>query len=227
MTPAMLKQKAKIMFNPLRSKPALIVSAILLFQAGLLYSSIRPENLPMSRPLAQVPASLGPWQLVQESPVDQETQDILQADDLLNRVYVSGNRAASLFVAAFRTQRTGKAPHSPKNCLPGSGWEPLSSGMVAIDVGLPSPVTVNRYTISHGGDRAVVLYWYQSRDRVIASEYNAKFWTVVDAIRLNRTDTALVRVLVPVIDHDENTAAGTAYAFVQSVFSTLKSYLPA
>lgn len=215
------------MFNPLRSKPALIVSAILLFQAGLLYSSIRPENLPVSRPLAQLPAELGSWSLVQENAVDQETQDVLQADDLLNRVYISGNRAASLFVAAFRSQRTGKAPHSPKNCLPGSGWEPLSSGMATIDTGLGTPITVNRYIISHGNDRAVVLYWYQSRDRVIASEYTAKFWTVADAIRLNRTDTALVRVLVPVADHDEDTAAQTAYAFVRSFFGTLKSYLPA
>jgi EpsI family protein len=174
-----------------------------------------------------VPAQFGDWRLLQEAAVDKETEDVLQADDLLNRVYGSGRQQAGLFVAAFRTQRTGKAPHSPKNCLPGSGWEPLTSGTAAVEVGLSAPIEVNRYVISHGNQRAVVLYWYQSRDRVIASEYKAKFWTVADAIRLNRTDTALVRVLVPVAGRDEEGATKTAYAFVRSFFGTLKSYLPA
>jgi EpsI family protein len=207
--------------------PALIAASILVLQGGLLYSSIRPELVPESRPLAQVPADFGAWHLEQESAVDKETQDVLQADDLLSRVYRSGTSEAGLFVAAFRTQRTGKAPHSPKNCLPGSGWEPLTSGFADVDVGLGAPIGVNRYVISHGNQRAVVLYWYQSRDRVIASEYKAKFWTVADAIRLNRTDTALVRVLVPVIEGDEDAATQKAYSFVHSFFGTLKAYLPA
>jgi len=215
------------MLNYLKSTPALAVSAILLLQAGLLYSSIRPEVVPGSRPLSEVPAQLGAWRLDKEIPVDAETQAVLNADDTLNRIYDSGVREAALFIAAFRTQRNGKAPHSPKNCLPGSGWEPLASSLAAVDVGLAAPIQVNRYIISHGNDRAVVLYWYQSRDRVIASEYSAKFWTVADAIRLNRTDTALVRVLVPVVDRDEDRAGKTAYGFVQSFFGMLKSYLPA
>jgi EpsI family protein len=214
-------------FNSLKSTPALVVTLVLLIQAGFLYSSIRPEVLPDSRPLSQVPVEFGYWQMKQEGVVEKEIQDVLQADDLLNRVYASGGRAAGLFVAAFRTQRTGKAPHSPKNCLPGSGWEPLMSGTAAIDVGAGAPIKVNRYVISHGEERALVLYWYQSRDRVIASEYAAKFWTVADAMRLNRTDTALVRVLVPIADRDEEGAANTAFAFVQSFFGILKGYLPA
>jgi EpsI family protein len=215
------------MSRSLKSAPALAVTLILVFQGVLLYSSIRQEIIPDSRPLAQAPVEFGSWRLQHESPVDKDTQDVLQADDLLSRVYRSGNTEAGLFVAAFRTQRTGKAPHSPKNCLPGSGWEPLTSGTAAVDVGLSAPIEVNRYVISHGNQRAVVLYWYQSRDRVIASEYKAKFWTVADAIRLNRTDTALVRVLVPVADRDEDAATRTAYQFVQSFFGALKAYLPA
>jgi EpsI family protein len=211
----------------LKSTPALVATVFLLAQAAMMYSSIRTEVIPESRPLASVPANLGGWQLKQEGVVEQEVQDILKADDLLNRVYSSGPRDAGLFVAAFRTQRTGKAPHSPKNCLPGSGWEPLSSGETSIDVGEGAPIVVNRYIISHGNDRALVLYWYQSRDRVVASEYRAKFWTVADSIRLNRTDTALVRVLVPVVDRDEDRAANTAVEFVRSFFGTLRGYLPA
>ncbi len=209
----------------LTSTPVLVVTAVLLLQTGVMYSSIRPEVIPEGRPLASVPADLGPWHLKQEGVVEQEVMDILNADDLLNRVYVSGNHEVALFVAGFRTQRTHKTPHSPKNCLPGSGWEPLASGEDSIDVGLAAPIVVNRYVISHGDERALVLYWYQSRDRVVANEYKAKFWTVADSIRLNRTDTALVRVLVPVVNRDEDGAAKTAEDFVRSFFSTLKVYL--
>jgi EpsI family protein len=138
----------------------------------------------------------------------------------------TGQGAASLFVAAFRTQRNGKAPHSPKNCLPGSGWERISAGEITIDVGRAAPITVNRYVVAYGSQRDLVLYWYQSRDRVVADEYKAKFWVMADAIRLNRTDTALVRVIVPVSNRDETKAQATATDFVKSFYSTLLNYLP-
>ena len=176
-----------------------------------------------------MPQTLGSWKLAQEGVVEPEIQEILKADDLLNRVYVdtSARSGANLFIAAFRSQRNGKAPHSPKNCLPGSGWTPLNSSDFSIDVGQGAPIVVNRYIIAHGDDREVVLYWYQSRDRVVASEYKAKFWVMADAIRLNRTDTALVRVVVPIINRDEAAATQSAVKFVQSFYGTLRHFLPA
>ena len=177
--------------------------------------------------LSQFPVSLGSWKLLQEGVVDADTQAVLKADDLLNRYYSTGSAGANLFVAAFRSQRNGKAPHSPKNCLPGNGWTPLDSGEESIDVGRGLPIRVNRYVVAHGDERSLVLYWYQSRDRAIASEYKAKFWVVVDAMRLNRTDTALVRVVVPIVDRDEAAADKSAADFVRSFYAALRQYLPA
>jgi len=199
---------------------------LIVLQGALIYSAVRPEAIPVGRSLSMLPGTLGSWKLLQEGVIDQETRDILKADDLLNRFYSSGNQGANLFVAAFRSQRNGKAPHSPKNCLPGSGWTPLNSGTVAIDVGRAMPIVVNRYVVAHGDDRSLVLYWYQSRDRAIASEYTAKFWVVVDAMRLNRTDTALVRVVVPIVNRDEDAAAKSATDFVKAFYGTLREYLP-
>jgi EpsI family protein len=199
---------------------------LIVLQGALIYSAVRPEAIPVGRSLSMLPGTLGSWKLLQEGVIDQETRDILKADDLLNRFYSSGNQGANLFVAAFRSQRNGKAPHSPKNCLPGSGWTPLNSGTVAIDVGRAMPIVVNRYVVAHGDDRSLVLYWYQSRDRSIASEYTAKFWVVVDAMRLNRTDTALVRVVVPIVNRDEDAAAKSATDFVKAFYGTLREYLP-
>jgi EpsI family protein len=174
------------------------------------------------------PKTVGPWQLEQEGVIDQETQDVLKADDLLTRVYVdpATNEAASLFIAAFRSQRNGKAPHSPKNCLPGNGWTPLNEREIRIDVGTAAPIPVNEYVVQHGESRSVVLYWYQSRDRAVANEYKAKFWVIADAIRYNRTDTALVRVVVPIINRDTDTAEHSAIGFVKTFYHPVRQFLP-
>src|SRR5436309_8278266 len=102
-----------------------ILSAALLLQAALFYGTSRGENVPNVRPLRDFPREMGGWIMAQEGYVDAETQAVLKADDTLTRSYANLKYAArpSLFVAYFQTQRTGKAPHSPKNCLPGSGWE--------------------------------------------------------------------------------------------------------
>jgi len=219
----------------LNSRAARIVTALLVLQAALLYSAIRPEMLPPSRPLESMPTTLGSWHQVQTGVIEQEVLDVLKADDILNGEYCPSNSTdcastgmgrAGLFVAAFRTQRTGKAPHSPKNCLPGSGWERVSSGEIAIDVGRAAPITVNRYVVAYGSQQDLVLYWYQSRDRAVANEYKAKFWVMADAIRLNRTDTALVRVIVRLVNRDDAKAQATATDFVKSFYSTLLDYLP-
>lgn len=207
-----------------------ILSIVLLAQAGLFYGFSRHENVPAHKPLKLFDLGSSSWSLVQDVDLDQETLDVLKADDILSRVYQNRRTGelATLFVAFFDTQRTGKAPHSPKNCLPGAGWAPSQSGMINIAVpGLPDPIRVNRYIVSRGQDQSVVLYWYQSHNRVIASEYTAKIYTVLDSIRYNRSDTALVRVIVNVSDGNTQKALHTAESFVQTFFEPLKEWLPA
>lgn len=214
----------------LHSKSARILTLVLLLQAGVFYGFSRSENLPFHRPLQQFSFGSTAWTMVQDAPLDKETLDVLKADDILSRVYQDrkDGAMASLFVAFFETQRTGKAPHSPKNCLPGTGWVPTVSGMIDIPVpGQSNPIQVNRYVVARGSNQSLVLYWYQARNRVIASEYEAKIFTVTDAIRYNRTDTALVRVVVPVQNGNVQLATDTAISFVQSFFEPLKDYLPA
>ena len=226
----------------LNSTAARVVTLFLILQGAILYSSVRREVIPVSHPLALLTKSAGDWRFVEDDVVDQESRDILKADDLLLRSYknVSTGRGASLFVAAFQSQRNGKAPHSPKNCLPGSGWTPEIQDEYQIDVGAAAPITVNRYVVQHADQRMLVMYWYQSRDRSIANEYTAKYYVMVDAIRLNRTDTALVRVTVPMEGSTSNSnnedaaahraaedsATRTAADFIRSFFGPLRQQLP-
>ena len=214
----------------LNSKSVTILSLVLLAQASVFYGFSRSEKIPVRQPLSEFSLADTNWKMLEDVQIDQESLDVLKADDILSRLYQNTNtgRVANLFVAFFETQRTGKAPHSPKNCLPGAGWVQERSGTV--DVAIPgeaAPIHVNRYIVSRGQNQSVVLYWYQARNRTIASEYAAKFFTVADAIRYNRSDTALVRVVVVVDGRGPDQAEQAAVDFVKSFFEPLKHYLPA
>lgn len=214
----------------LSSRVAVTLTAVLLVQGGVFYATAtRPERTPEVMPLRYFPATLGPWQTSQDLPIEQEILDVLRSDDTLNRVYVnpSTGAAANLFVAYFKTQRAGATPHSPKNCLPGTGWEPVEiPGTASIDVpGRSTPIVVNRYIVARGDQQSVVLYWYQSHDRIIASEFSAKFWLISDAIRYRRSDTSLVKVVVPVRG-ETDVALRNAVDFVKAAFPALQKQLP-
>jgi EpsI family protein len=213
----------------LRDKYARVLTLVLLLQAGVYYAvASRGELTPAAAPLAVFPAAVEQWQMLRDLPLEKEVQDVLKADDTLNREYANpeGNGSAYLFVAFFKTQRYGQAPHSPKNCLPGSGWEPTESDVISISVpGRGSPIVANKYVVAYGDQKSVVLYWYHSHNRVIASEYWAKFWLVADAIRYRRSDTALVRIVVAVRNNDTKAAADTGVRFIQSLFPSLTRQL--
>jgi EpsI family protein len=206
------------------------LTAALLLQSALFYGFSRTEPAPKARPLSQFSMASANWHKVNEYQMDQETRDVLNADELLSASFgqASTGRQADLLVAYFQTQRNGKAPHSPKNCLPGSGFDAIQNTTIDIPIsGEALPIHVNKYIVARGDNRSVVLYWYQSRSRVVASEYMAKIYTMWDAVRTNRTDTALVRVVVPVQQGDTGAAEDLAVSFVRDLFEPLKHYLPA
>ena len=214
----------------LKGKPAIALTAVLLAQGTLYYATAsRSELASPVAPLRNFPAAFGSWRLYQDAPVEKEIQEVLKADDTLNRVYVDSSRGAQawLFIAYFKTQRASAAPHSPKNCLPGSGWEPVETpGAIPIAVaGRQAPIFVNRYLVARGDAKSVVLYWYQSHNRIIASEYVAKLWLIADSIRYRRSDTALIKVVVPAAG-DPELAVHTATVFVQAVFPLLAAQFP-
>ena len=201
-----------------RNVPALLLSALIAVQGAAFYGvSRRTEMLPASKPLAEFPERIGGWHMVREGVIDQDEKDILRADDYLTRQYAGpAGKQASLFVAYFRSQRAGQTPHSPKNCLPGAGWTWSVADLMEVAVpGRAQPIAINHYAVSKGDERAVVLYWYQSHGRVVASEYRAALFTAWDALRYNRTDTELVRVASPV------TRDGVE--FIQAFFPHLQS----
>jgi EpsI family protein len=117
--------------------------------------------------------------------------------------------------------------HSPKNCLPGSGWSFESSQYVTINDMDGKPHQVGEYIIANGNNRQFVIYWYQAHGRSVANEYKAKAYLVSDAIRMNRTDGALVRVITPVLGSNGVPAAKQrAEGFVAELIPQLPRFIP-
>jgi len=162
----------------------------------------------------------------QEQQLPEEIVRFVGVSDYTNRIYFRpAEPPVQLYVGYYATQRTGETMHSPKNCLPGAGWDPISAGYATIPLTTTRQIVVNDYIIQKDLSKQMVLYWYQGRGRVIASEYAGKFWTVADAISRNRTDGALVRLVTP-MDDSEAKARTRLISFAQSLFPNLDAIIP-
>ena len=213
----------------------IVVATCLLGASVYLAEASRAEVLPPREPLGLLPMSVGGWIGHREPDFTPDILAILGVDDYVTRIYVQDQQPVGLYVGYHTSQRQGDTIHSPLNCLPGAGWQPVDVGRAIIPVkGAPgaanvtTPVEVNRVIIAKGLDRQLVLYWYQSHRRVVAGEYRAKIFTVLDSVRYNRTDAALVRVISPIAESDVQAreAERRATTFVQDLFPLLGPHLP-
>ena len=192
------------------------IVALLAGTALLLYARGNSDFIPVSEPLSQMPRTIAGW-WGNDVPIDQETLDVLGAGDFLSRVYIHGGQEPpiGLFVGYFPTQRTGVTIHSPKNCLPGSGWSFESEQYVNLNDANGKVHRVGEYIIADGENRQFVIY------------YLAKIYLVADAIRLNRTDGALVRVTMPIDGNEGMPAArARAEAFTAQLMPMLPRFIP-
>jgi EpsI family protein len=205
-----------------------LLVVLLAATGGVLHEHEKPEVVPPRRPLSVFPMQIAGWQGT-DIPLGQGVLDVLGPGEFLMRDYRSVTAAApvNLFIAYFPSQRTGDTIHSPRNCLPGSGWTALESGRLDVRNADGTTMSVNRYIVAKGLSRALVLYWYQAHGRETPSEYVAKIRLVEDAMRLNRTDGAMVRIVVPFeAQSDLPTAQKTALAFLARIQPLLDRYIP-
>ena len=212
----------------------LVTSLLFLAGAGYIAHATVAEVVPPRSSMATLPIRVGVWQGQPAPTMSAKVIAVLGVDDYVDRQYFSQTEPyVGLYVGFYKSQRQGDTMHSPLNCLPGAGWQPVKQERTTFSVpdegGRQRPITINQFVIQKGLDRLMVLYWYQSHGRVIASEYTSKIHMVYDAIRLNRTDAAMVRVVTPITGPgaaDEAAAAARAKQFVQELFPSLSNVLP-
>lgn len=209
-------------------KRFLPVALLLAATALALGARDRERVLPPHRELPSFPMQVGTWQ-GRDLAFSQEELEVLGPGQFLLRNYVnsSSTGVVNLYIAFFPSQRRGDTIHSPKNCLPGSGWAPAESSRISIDGPDGTAMSINRYIVVNGDNRDLVFYWYQAHGRVTPSEYWAKIFLVADAVRMNRTDGALIRILTPIAGlQDEDSAQERAHEFLRLILPMLDTYIP-
>ena len=213
------------MFDLNRSMRLWITAGILVGAFALLRTASHGEPIVARQPLRELSYTLENW-TGEEHPLQKQIVQAVMVSDYTNRVYLNPEGAlVQLYIGYYASQRTGDTIHSPKNCLPGAGWEPIHSGYARISLRDGRQIVVNEYVIQQDQNKQLVFYWYQGRGRIIASEYAGKFWMVADAIYRNRTDGALVRLTTPLNDGVEN-ARARLVNFTQVLFPHLDDLLP-
>ena len=188
------------------------VVLLLAVTALILHSRGDSDRMVPRESLQHMPETIGDW-TGEDLPMAEDVLAVLGKGDFLNRLYSrsqqtmnvslptessGANLPIGVFIGYFPTQRTGQSIHSPQNCLPGAGWTFDSRNYVTLTDTTGKNYKVGEYVISNGESRQFVIYWYQAHGRSIPNEYIARAYMVADAIRMDRTDGALVRVITQV-----------------------------
>jgi len=175
-----------------------------------LADSRQPDSL--VRPLAAIDREILGWRSLEDDTLPGDILQILVPSAYLSRVYQKDKSQLGLFIAYYAQQRAGESMHSPKVCLPGNGWEIVRQGSADI-VAAGHSTTINQYHIEHSGRQMLALYWYQSRRRIVASEYVGKLLLIKDAVTSGYTSGSVVRITV----NDDPWSAGEALQFAEKL----------
>lgn len=179
------------------------------------------------KPFSEFPTKIGPWSGT-VGRYDRRIYDVLGVDDSFLCDYrAPDGRQIQLYIGYYNSQKKGDLIHSPKNCMPGAGWNITRTSIEKLSLAGANPgkTKIARLILEKGAEKQIALYWFQSRGRVISSEYWQKIYLVWDAIIKSRTDGSFVRLIAPIRETEAET---TRYMeeFAQELFPILGQYLP-
>ena len=197
----------------------------MLFTAILLGFLSNPEIIKPNKSFDSFPLKIGKWQGI-KSQFDQKIYDIVGVDDSILANYRSPQgESINLYVGFYQSQKEGDLIHSPKNCMPGSGWNITDTFIETINFTKNDSKNVIKLILQKGSEKQIVLYWFQSRGRIISSEYMQKIWLVIDSITKHRTDGSFVR-LISMATKNEQESLNLLKEFAKNIYPSLNEYIP-
>ncbi len=209
--------------------PRFLAAGILLVATAMfLRARSRPEVLPPHKPLDTFPLQIGNWKGVNVA-IPKWALEVLGSGEFVERNFtLSPNEpSVDLYIAYYPSQKTGSSMHSPQNCLPGSGWTPVAFKRVRVEGPGNRLVPVNRYVLSKGLDRILVIYWFQQHGRIVASEYWSRLYLIEDSIRMNRSDGAMVRLVTHLTNRESiDSGQKRLISFMRQVDPVLSTFVP-
>lgn len=188
-------------------------------QAATTDALIKPERAQF----ASITSEFPDWR-TEIRPIDADVAETLGADDAIVLNLVSPEGEFYNFYAAYLdSQRDGRSWHSPRQCIPGGGWQITDHQILNRETADGRQMTFNRLLIENRNHRQLVYYWYDQRGRKIANEFTMKFWLLFDAVFKNRSDGAMVRLMTPITDE---TGVAAADAKLSGMVEQLEEFLP-
>ncbi|PID78169.1 MAG: EpsI family protein [Deltaproteobacteria bacterium] len=208
-------------------KRAFIIIIIIGFSFLLLKFAEKSEIVRPNQNFDLFPEKIGVWSGKKEY-FDNRVYDVLGVDDSVFINYKNTeNKFIQLYIGFYQSQKKGDLIHSPKNCMPGAGWNIVESVIEKVRIeSLGKDIKVIKLILKKGRAEEVMLYWFHSRGRIISSEYMQKIWLVIDSITKGRTDGSFVRFIAPVYDGKEKEATALLKSFINQVYPYLKEYIP-
>lgn len=234
--PSIAGQLGKV--TPDRSGPAtvaahgsLVAGVAFVGLAALAAPTVATEEFPVParQALLEFPLRLAEWQ-GSSTAMERQYLEALQLDDYVLADFLGADRRPiNVYVAYYQSPKKGRSSHSPKQCIPGGGWEITSFEPLRLTqpAGAQGALAVNRLVIQKGGQKQIVYYWFKQRDRWITSEYAVKWWLFWDALTRHRSDGALVRLVSSIYEGEtEATVDGRLQAMAGLVAPELTRYVP-
>lgn len=208
-------------------KHTIIACAFMIFTTVFLNYVHSSENIHPNQPLSTFPTQFSEWKGIKQR-FDDKIYEKLGVDDYHLATYSApGGKQVQLYIGFYQSQREGDIIHSPKNCMPGVGWKIIDSSIEELNVPETkyNSIKVIRFKIKNGIHEQMVLYWYQSRGRIISSEYLQKIYLILDSITRKRTDGSFVRLIAPLHGNEEQTTQ-TLKEFAKKILPILTEYIP-
>ncbi len=195
----------------------LIVSALLLLTAGLVRYYPFQVDVPLVKPLADLPLDFSGWQ-GRGGTFPEAIEKNLGVSEYVSREYGRGDDRIGVYIGYYRSQRAGEQIHSPRHCLPGGGLEVVWEQVTNRQIQGYGPLRAVAALYRNGTDGALFLYWYRMRDDHITNEYLLKLVMIWNSLAHQRNEAMFVRLSAP--------ASGDVAAAAASIDRFLKDFLP-
>lgn len=202
-----------------------VVFLLLAAAAGFIHFH-QEATIPTNRPLLEIPSHHLEWRMTSEIRFDPKTLEVLKPTDYVSRVYQGENGERVTFYVGYHSGGKESGPiHSPKHCLPGSGWSCLLERQDTVQIwDVPLPLVRSVY---QRGDQSkeLFLYWFQVRGKSLTNEYALKISEILNSILYNRKDAAFIRISIPFQENEEK-AFATGSRFIRDFYPFIKEFLP-
>lgn len=182
-------------------------------------------DVPINKSLDQFPKKIGDWTMTGQARFDERVLAVLLPTDYLSRSYVdSKGHKLSLYIGFHNGGPKSGPIHSPKQCLPGSGWNRVNEVVRNVQVKEQSIPYVSAI-YQKDSEKQLFLYWFQVRDQIVTNEYALKLAMIKNSVLSNRRDSAFIRLSV-MATANEKQATEVGEKFIHDFFPAIRETLP-